>query len=438
MAQVKGQPKEKEPPTSVTSVYLHVVEDVIQNVRTDFQSEGVDENVLNELQALWELKMMQAGAIQGGPPTEAAPAPVPAPAAPAKGVAAPVTPVHDLNVPYEATEEYQTPTVEMLFPPTPQAMTPQVMTPLAMTPQAMTPQVDVMTPILDMPSPALTSSGEPIMFQYLPAGPSDSGAGGNGLDLDTKLGRPSPYMQQPSPWMTKQRGVDVNIDMNAAYEEGQEEDEYGQQPVTKDFFHLSTGKRKREDMTTGSYIQGYNIPQGDGAHQALPSHLDKSYAAEWTSQRSAAKNPDPRLWRQEAIVADARVASLVGETTTSREIPQQDGMDDDYDDGVAEEDYNEPGEEEPQPANDATPKIAKVEPTAGDSEGEPPLNEDDDDDLDDNDQGDEEPQTDHLVLAQFDKVTRSKNKWKCTLKDGIMHLNDRDILFVKATGEFEF
>lgn len=61
--------------------------------------------------------MMQAGAIQGGPPTEAAPAPVPAPAAPAKGVAAPVTPVHDLNVPYEATEEYQTPTVEMLFPP---------------------------------------------------------------------------------------------------------------------------------------------------------------------------------------------------------------------------------------------------------------------------------------------------------------------------------
>lgn len=32
------------------------------------------------------------------------------------------------------------------------------------------------------------------------------------------------------------------------------------------------------------------------------------------------------------------------------------------------------------------------------------MNEDDDDDLDDNDQGDEEPQTDHLVLAQFDKV----------------------------------
>lgn len=27
------------------------------------------------------------------------------------------TPVHDLNVPYEATKEYETPTTKMLFPP---------------------------------------------------------------------------------------------------------------------------------------------------------------------------------------------------------------------------------------------------------------------------------------------------------------------------------
>lgn len=29
----------------------------------------------------------------------------------------PITPVHDLNVPYEGTEEYETPTADMLFPP---------------------------------------------------------------------------------------------------------------------------------------------------------------------------------------------------------------------------------------------------------------------------------------------------------------------------------
>lgn len=65
---------------------------------------------------------------------------------------------------------------------------------------------------------------------------------------------------------------------------------------------------------------------------------------------------------------------------------------------------------------------------------EPPLNEDDDDDdeLDDLEQGEDEPNTQHLVLAQFDKVTRTKNRWKCTLKDGIMHLNGRDVLFNKV------
>lgn len=38
-----------------------------------------------------------------------------------------------------------------------------------------------------------------------------------------------------------------------------------------------------------------------------------------------------------------------------------------------------------------------------DEDDEPPLNENDDDDLDDVDQG-EELNTQHLVLAQFDKV----------------------------------
>jgi len=41
----------------------------------------------------------------------------------------------------------------------------------------------------------------------------------------------------------------------------------------------------------------------------------------------------------------------------------------------------------------------------------------------------------NLVLAQFEKVARSKSKWKCTLKEGIMNLNGRDHVFVKGGGE---
>lgn len=55
------------------------------------------------------------------------------------------------------------------------------------------------------------------------------------------------------------------------------------------------------------------------------------------------------------------------------------------------------------------------------------------DDLDD-----EEPETANVVLAQFDKVNRTKSRWKCNLKDGIMNLNGRDIVFHKANGEFDF
>lgn len=55
MANSKQQGKEKEMTASVTNVYLQVVEDVINNVRADFQSEGVDDNVLNELQAVCSL-----------------------------------------------------------------------------------------------------------------------------------------------------------------------------------------------------------------------------------------------------------------------------------------------------------------------------------------------------------------------------------------------
>ncbi len=50
MASTKQPAKEKEIAMSVSNVYFHVMEDVITNVRADFQSEGVDDNVLNELQ----------------------------------------------------------------------------------------------------------------------------------------------------------------------------------------------------------------------------------------------------------------------------------------------------------------------------------------------------------------------------------------------------
>ncbi|KAJ5901731.1 Transcription factor IIA alpha/beta subunit [Penicillium taxi] len=43
-----------------------------------------------------------------------------------------------------------------------------------------------------------------------------------------------------------------------------------------------------------------------------------------------------------------------------------------------------------------------------------------------------------VMLCTYDKVQRVKNKWKCTLKDGILTSNGREYLFHKGQGEFEW
>jgi transcription initiation factor TFIIA large subunit len=65
-------------------------------------------------------------------------------------------------------------------------------------------------------------------------------------------------------------------------------------------------------------------------------------------------------------------------------------------------------------------------------------------DLDDSDtEGEEEAEEgaggeNDIVFCTYDKVARVKNKWKCILKDGMIHINGRDYLFAKCTGEFEW
>lgn len=373
---------------STSTVYVNVVEDVVKKLRDQFRSEGVDDSVLTEVQELWELKLMQTGAVLERPVNP-----------PPRGANVP-TPVHDLNVPYEATEEYETPTAELLFPPTP-AETP------------------MQTPLPGIP--------EQVMYHYMPQGPSDYATMSDaGVAGEMKLGRPAPYMQQPSTWINQRPlGVDVNI----AYEEGRDEDDAGisQQPMTKDFFTLSAGKRKREDFNS-NYISGGYIPQQDGAGDFI-----LEIAQENELQLDAGLSNE-RLNKGITNAQTRNKADLVRDKSkrNSQTISQVDGTDENADD--ANEDYNAPADQDPLDINDA---LKEVKAEANDDD-EPPLNEDDDDEIDELDQGGEEPSTSHLVLAQFEKVTRTKSRWKCTLKDGIMHLNGKDILFAKANGEFEF
>lgn len=46
--------------------------------------------------------------------------------------------------------------------------------------------------------------------------------------------------------------------------------------------------------------------------------------------------------------------------------------------------------------------------------------------------------TENVVVCQYDKITRSRNKWKFHLKDGVMNLNGKDYVFQKSNGDAEW
>ncbi|KAF2273444.1 TFIIA-domain-containing protein [Westerdykella ornata] len=86
----------------------------------------------------------------------------------------------------------------------------------------------------------------------------------------------------------------------------------------------------------------------------------------------------------------------------------------------------------------AVPPVARFD---GDDEenDEDAINselDDPEDDLDNANDADDEMID--IMLCTYDKVQRVKNKWKCTLKDGILGTNKKEYLFHKATGEFEW
>lgn len=47
-------------------------------------------------------------------------------------------------------------------------------------------------------------------------------------------------------------------------------------------------------------------------------------------------------------------------------------------------------------------------------------------------------ETDNVVVCQYDKINRSRNKWKFYLKDGIMNIDGKDYVFQKSNGDAEF
>jgi len=320
---------------SVALIYRHIMDDVIRNIKPEVAAEGLDESILNELQQLWESKIVQTGSLGTHQ--------------------MPVSTETESYVPHTSSYTYET----ML--PGPYANT-------TYTPDH-TPYQQVELSHMYMPQNYINTA-EP-RHHYAPAmaqNPSvSSQIAANALrTLNTSidpasLGKPLQYIPPPSQFSAWNNAVNLP-DPNS---------------------------RPSSSASINNILR-----QHDGAS-------DEEATQQTTDKWEQAKQIDA-LMLQQYRQTNKQIKKKKHPT-----IKQVDGGGDDDD------------EEE-----------------GGAAEASPKDDEELDSDLDDED--DTEPETENFILCQYEKVTRIKNKRKTNLKDGIMHLNGKDSLFHKATGEFDW
>nr|XP_033806825.1 transcription initiation factor IIA subunit 1 isoform X2 [Geotrypetes seraphini]XP_033806826.1 transcription initiation factor IIA subunit 1 isoform X2 [Geotrypetes seraphini]XP_033806827.1 transcription initiation factor IIA subunit 1 isoform X2 [Geotrypetes seraphini] len=158
---------------------------------------------------------------------------------------------------------------------------------------------------------------------------------------------------------------------------------------------------------TGVIIQPQQILFTGNKTQVIPTTV----AAQTSAQGQITVTSQHQ--QQQAQPQQPLVLQVDGAGDTSSE--EEEDEEEDYDD-EEEEDKEKDGGEDGQVAEES-------------------LNSEDD--VSD-EEGQELFDTENVVVCQYDKIHRSKNKWKFHLKDGIMNLNGRDYVFCKAIGDAEW
>ncbi|KAI8926478.1 transcription factor IIA, alpha/beta subunit-domain-containing protein [Entophlyctis helioformis] len=171
---------------------------------------------------------------------------------------------------------------------------------------------------------------------------------------------------------------------------------------------------------------GYQLPQHDGP---ADDDLDNGPAPTATAAATA-HHPGLPVLSQQAIdsmstreidemLLRALSTSATRRTRPSKRIAQLDGDNGDDDDEDDE---------------DGATAAAGGSAATGGGTGESDIGSE----LDDDDEDEADVETNHLVLCQWEKVQRVKNKWKTILKDGVANINGKDYLFSKANCDFEW
>ncbi|KAJ9131978.1 Transcription initiation factor IIA large subunit [Pleurostoma richardsiae] len=391
---------------TVGAVYQQIIQDVIDSSRVDFEEGGVEESVLEELRKGWQLKLssMKVATFPWDPKPEPAPTPATTAAAPAPQPAPASAPA------YTQAQLSPPPNAHQLSLP---AVQPSAIRSAA--PGHGRPEQPVKDEPVIKQEPGLQNGSlpPPVPSYAVPGGQNPAGL--HNVAAQRAISQiASQFGQKGAASISRLHG-------------------HGRPP------HAPPGQGQPQQPIPGQqYPQNMNpqVPQQRPPHPGQPngqnglaqSQMDGAADTfEGVLMRHGKDGRDTELGRveidrmlHEQIAAKAKRMEGGGlmvplkqaakhsssRTKASTGVSQFDGIDDD----IKEEDFDD---------------------EAINSDLDDPEDDQDDDDDDDDSMG-------HIMLCMYDKVQRVKNKWKCTLKDGVLTVNGKEYVFHKATGEYEW
>ncbi|KAF4591998.1 Transcription factor IIA, alpha/beta subunit [Ophiocordyceps camponoti-floridani] len=374
---------------AVGHVYQSIIEEVINSSRVDFEESGVDDSVLEELRKGWQQKLTQLDVARfpwdpkPDPPPTASSVPA-APAAPAAASTVPAAPsqnhsqVHyspDLPLPNVGEVPLQN---GIKMEPGLVKAEPTVKQEPDSQPHLMQ-QFATYNGMENKNSVAANRAAQQLQMQY-----GNRAAGS--INAIQGMGQ----QQQPS----GQQAGDATAHM---------QEPHGPDAVN----HMDNGQTDgAADNDDG--IEGFLFRRAAGgpAHELGRVEIDRMLHDQIAARAKAMEGGGLMIPLEEAHRRRAAGKARDVVKGKGKSIAAFDGGGDDDEDDVDDED-------------------------AINSDLDDPEEDRDDDEVDDEGLG-------HIMLCMYDKVQRVKNKWKCTLKDGVLTVNGKEYVFHKATGEYEW
>ncbi|XP_043276236.1 transcription initiation factor IIA subunit 1 isoform X2 [Venturia canescens] len=401
--------------TSVLKLYNTVIEDVIAGVRESFLDEGVDEQVLQELKQIWESKLLSNKAVELNPdPPEPQPPQLASHKSSNSSKAS-----NAANHFAQQQQQQQVATASSTTAPVQQPPTV-----IQQQQQAPAPPQQQIQPQPQQVQQQIQPQSVPQLQQQQQTTRTIQQHSTPGIPIQQHSTIPVQQQVVTAPPTLYERQVPIQITLP-----GPADSADGKPKVLTIQVPASAIQGNQlHTILTGPVITAAMGFPTDVASRLLQQHVDKTLQGQAALAPMQINQPIQVITQNTNNVQPVSQLPVQSQGTqgnmTQLDGPMGDSSDDDEEE---EEDDNDDDD-------DDIDKDEEENDEAGACEEEPLNSEDDVTDDDPTDLFD----TDNVVVCQYDKITRSRNKWKFYLKDGIMNLSGKDYVFQKANGDAEW